>query len=89
MEKALHKLDTIGRLIKLAIELFEFDIEYRPRTAIKAQTLADFIVETTSEETSEAAGTWKISVDGYAIQMGARRQYVLRCRPFWLQNLRQ
>ncbi|XP_063947571.1 uncharacterized protein LOC135152047 [Daucus carota subsp. sativus] len=36
-----------GRLIKWAIELGEFDIRYKPRTAIKAQTLADFLVECT------------------------------------------
>ena len=30
-----------------AIELSEFDIQYRPRTAIKGQAVADFIVEFT------------------------------------------
>ena len=28
-----------------AIELNEFDIEYRPRSAIKGQVLAEFIME--------------------------------------------
>ncbi|XP_057248169.1 uncharacterized protein LOC130590168 [Beta vulgaris subsp. vulgaris] len=71
LEKALHKLDTTGRLLKWAIELSEFDIEYRPRTAIKAQALADFIVETTYSEPAESAGRWKIEVDGSAAQSGA------------------
>ncbi|XP_057250131.1 uncharacterized protein LOC130591205 [Beta vulgaris subsp. vulgaris] len=71
LEKALHKLDTSGRLLKWAIELSEFDIEYRPRTAIKAQALADFIVETTYSEPAESAGRWKVEVDGSAAQSGA------------------
>uniref|UniRef100_A0A2N9FT66 Uncharacterized protein n=1 Tax=Fagus sylvatica TaxID=28930 RepID=A0A2N9FT66_FAGSY len=33
-----------------SIELSEFDIDYRPRTAIKAQALADFIAEFTSKD---------------------------------------
>ncbi|XP_010666430.2 uncharacterized protein LOC104883586 [Beta vulgaris subsp. vulgaris] len=71
LEKALHKLDTTGRLLKWAIELSEFDIEYRPRTAIKAQALADFIVETIYSEPAESTGRWKIEVDGSATQSGA------------------
>ena len=31
----------------VAIELSQFNIEYHPRTAIKAQALTDFIVEFT------------------------------------------
>lgn len=47
LEKALHKLDIIGRLLKWALELSVFDIEYHPCTTIKSQALADFIIETT------------------------------------------
>ena len=35
MKQILHKPETFGRLIKWAIELSEFDIRYKPRTAIK------------------------------------------------------
>ncbi|GFY95599.1 hypothetical protein Acr_10g0009840 [Actinidia rufa] len=45
--------DTSGRLLKWSIELSEFHIEYRPRMAIKAQTLADFVIESTHETTPE------------------------------------
>ena len=41
----LHKPNASGRLLKWAIELSEFDIEYRPKSAIKGQVLAHFIVE--------------------------------------------
>lgn len=35
---------------ELAIEISEFYVSYESRRALKEQTLADFIVETTSEE---------------------------------------
>ena len=35
MKQILHKPETSKRLIKWAIELSEFDIRYKPRTAIK------------------------------------------------------
>ena len=41
----LHKPDASERLLKWAIDLSKFDIEYRPKTAIKGQALADFILE--------------------------------------------
>ena len=43
----LQKQDTLGCLLKWAIELTQFDVEYKPRTAIKRQALVDFIVEFT------------------------------------------
>uniref|UniRef100_A0A2N9IKM3 Uncharacterized protein n=1 Tax=Fagus sylvatica TaxID=28930 RepID=A0A2N9IKM3_FAGSY len=45
LRKAMNKPDAAGRLIQWSIEMSEFDIDYRPRTAIKAQALADFIAE--------------------------------------------
>ena len=41
----INKPNTFGRLLKWVVELSEFDIEYRPKTAIKGQVLADFIME--------------------------------------------
>ena len=53
MKQILHKPETSGRLIKWAIELSEFDIRYKPRTTVKGQVLADFIMEFTSTEPTE------------------------------------
>ena len=53
MKQVLHKPKTLGRLMKWAIELSEFDIRYKPKTSIKGQVLADFVMEFTSVEPAE------------------------------------
>ena len=50
MRQAHHKPDTSVRFIQWSVELGELDIEYVPRTAIKAQVLAEFIAEYTCPE---------------------------------------
>ncbi|KAL8091611.1 hypothetical protein AgCh_034024 [Apium graveolens] len=47
LRNIIHSPKASGRLIKWAIELGEFNLKYKPRTAIKAQALADFMVECT------------------------------------------
>ena len=47
IKKSMNKPEAAGRMVQWAIELNQFDIEYHPRTAIKTQALADFIVEFT------------------------------------------
>ena len=47
IKKSMSKPEAAGRMVQWAIELSQFDIEYHPRTAIKAQALADFITEFT------------------------------------------
>ena len=37
-------------MVQWAIELSQFNVEYRPRIAIKAQALAEFIAKFTSPE---------------------------------------
>ena len=69
MKQVLHKPETLGRLMKWAIELSEFDIRYKPKTAIKGQILIDFVMEFTSTERAKDTQTtpnlpiWKLSVD--------------------------
>lgn len=41
----LQKLDISGRIAKWVVELGEFDIHYYPWPSIKAQTLANFLME--------------------------------------------
>ena len=53
MKQVLHK--PSGKLMKWAIELSEFDIRYKSKTAKKGQVLADFFREFTSAEPTENA----------------------------------
>ncbi|KAG7588597.1 Ribonuclease H-like superfamily [Arabidopsis suecica] len=41
----LHSPNQSGRLAKWAVELSEYDIEYKSRVSMKAQVLADFLTE--------------------------------------------
>ncbi|XP_074352595.1 uncharacterized protein LOC141691735 [Apium graveolens] len=49
LRQVLHKPESSGRMLKWAVELGQFDLEYVPRTAIKGQALADFLLEFDSE----------------------------------------
>ena len=77
MKQVLHKPETSERLMKWAIELSEFDIRYKPKTAIKGQILVDFVMEFTSAKLAEATQLtsdlhiWRLSVDGAANAQGS------------------
>ncbi|GKA49271.1 reverse transcriptase domain-containing protein [Tanacetum coccineum] len=45
IKQLLSSSEISGRMLKWKFELEGYDIQYRPRTAIKGQILADFIVE--------------------------------------------
>ena len=47
LRKAMSSLEAAGRMALWVVELIEFDIRYRPRTAIKGQVVADFIAKFT------------------------------------------
>ncbi|CAA0830710.1 Unknown protein, partial [Striga hermonthica] len=78
LRQVLHRPDTSGRMIKWAIELGQFDIQYRPRTAIKAQVLSDFIAEfTPGVSASIEDPTWTLYVDGSSTAIRAGGGIVL------------
>ena len=83
MKQVLHKPKTSGRLMKWAIELSEFDIRYKPKTAIKGQVLANFVIEFTQAEPTENTQTptnlhiWKLSVDGATNAQGSGTGLIL------------
>ena len=83
MKRVLHKPETSGRLMKWAIELSEFDIRYKPKTAIKGQVLANFVMEFTLAVPAKNAQTmtdlpiWKLSVDGASNAQGSEAGLIL------------
>ena len=73
IRKVLQKPDVAGKMVRWAVELSEFDIQYEPRGPIKGQVYADFVVELSSAATHhEGAGfRWVLSVDGSSNQQGS------------------
>jgi hypothetical protein len=62
------------RIAKSAVELSGYDITFKPRTAIKSQVLADFIVDWTGPITQSdgpAEKVWTIHCDGAWCHAGA------------------
>ncbi|XP_071923127.1 uncharacterized protein [Coffea arabica] len=73
LRQILMKPEVSDRMTKWAVELAKHDIDYQPRTSIKAQTLADFLAEGTSLPVSEPSSMpeaarpeepWVLFVDG-------------------------
>ena len=66
IRKTMSKIDAVGRLIQWANELGQFDIEYQPYAAIKAQVLANFIAEFTYpyKEEEPPMEIWTVQANG-------------------------
>ncbi|KAL5539207.1 hypothetical protein UlMin_044287 [Ulmus minor] len=84
LKQVFQKPEASGRLAKWSIELGEFDIQFKPRTAIKGQALADFIAEFTyTPEMSEKITTqtqnsqWKLYVDGSSTETSSGAGIIL------------
>ncbi|VFQ77910.1 unnamed protein product [Cuscuta campestris] len=65
----LRNSTSSGRMVKWAMMLTQFNIEYRPRSAIKGQALADFLVEMTGVTPDAPVDKpteqwWEMAVDG-------------------------
>ncbi|KAL0309395.1 UNVERIFIED_CONTAM: Gag-Pol polyprotein [Sesamum radiatum] len=59
------------RMVKWAVELSEYGIEFHSRPAIKAQVLADFVVELAYDEASISTSTWSLYVDRSSTSKGS------------------
>ena len=62
LKRAMSSPEAVGRMALWAIELSDFNIQYRPQTAAKGQIVADFIIEYTQPEGkgAEGLGQWSI-----------------------------
>ncbi|XP_074354564.1 uncharacterized protein LOC141693377 [Apium graveolens] len=45
LRQVMHKPESSGRMLKWTVELGQFEVDYKPRTAIKGQALTDFVLE--------------------------------------------
>ncbi|XP_010495428.1 PREDICTED: uncharacterized protein LOC104772525 [Camelina sativa] len=76
LRSILHSPNQSGRLTKWAIELSEYDIEYRTRLAAKSQVLADFLIELPFGEAEPTLidpsdDRWTLHVDGASSHLGS------------------
>ena len=65
LKRAMSSPEAAGRMALWAIELSEFDVQYHPRTAVKGQIVADFIVEYTQSKDKGVEGQrlWSIHTE--------------------------
>ena len=66
IKKSTNKPEVAGRMVQWVIELSQFNIEYHPSIAIKAQALADFIVKFTIPDEENAPNEmerWMVQTD--------------------------
>ncbi|XP_011101938.1 uncharacterized protein LOC105179973 [Sesamum indicum] len=77
LKQVLASPEVSGRMVKWAVELSEFGVEFQPRPAIKAQTLADFIVELAYDEAGISTPSWSLHVDGSSTLTGSGAGIVL------------
>lgn len=88
LRQILQNPECSGRLAKWSIELSEFDIQYRPRTAIKGQAVADFLLEFINPEAEPGSddrpqegkecSPWTLFVDGSCNKFGSGAGVVLK-----------
>ena len=72
VQSIIHNADLSRRMPQRAIELSEFDIQYKPRLAKKGQVIVDFIVKIPQSEMSQGnLNWWTLSVNGASRQTGA------------------
>ncbi|GKV02675.1 hypothetical protein SLEP1_g15073 [Rubroshorea leprosula] len=86
LRKILQKPELSGRLIEWSVELSEYDLKFQPRTTIKGQAVADFLVEcapATVKEKAPKYPVWVLFVDGAAnVDESGARAVLLRPNGF-------
>ena len=77
LKAVLRSADFSGRISKWGAQLGAYDIRYQPKTSIKGQVLADFIVEKTGPlmvnhvSTIQQTEGWKLYIDGASNSRGS------------------
>ena len=80
LKRAMNSLEAAGRMALWAIKLSEFDLQYRSRTTINGQIVANFIVEYTQSEDKRVEGQrlWSIHTDGSSNQCSGGTDVVIQ-----------
>ena len=59
IRKVLKKPDVARRMVRWAVQLLEFNVQYEPRGPIKGQVYVDFVVELSSEATHQEGADFR------------------------------
>ncbi|RDX81360.1 Retrovirus-related Pol polyprotein from transposon 17.6, partial [Mucuna pruriens] len=76
IQQVLRKPDLTRRMVAWSVQLSEFNISFERRGQIRAQALADFITELTTEH-EQLEGEWYLFVDGSSNQIGSGAGVIL------------
>lgn len=101
IEKVLHSLAAVERLIAWAIELNEFDINYISQKAIKTQMVAKVLVNFAEGKVLEPElelwgklynmileeGYWQLHVDRSSTRAGSEAGVVIETPSGWKDNV--
>ncbi|KAK0587832.1 hypothetical protein LWI29_029584 [Acer saccharum] len=81
LRQVLQKPELAERLTKWAMEISEFDIQFRPRTSVKGQAVADFIAEHSNPDvfslSTERVCRWEMFVDGSSNRHGSGAEIII------------
>ncbi|RDY14220.1 pol, partial [Mucuna pruriens] len=77
IRQVLGKPDLAGRMVAWSVQLSEFDITFESRGKVRAQALADFLVEMTPAAEMDGEGEWFLSVDGSSNRTGSGAGIIL------------
>ncbi|RDX87782.1 Tf2-9, partial [Mucuna pruriens] len=69
--QVLGKPDLAGRMVAWSVQLSEFDTTFESRGHIKAQAMANFLIEMTPAADEDEQGEWFLSVDGSSNHTGS------------------
>ncbi|MCH92567.1 hypothetical protein A2U01_0013507 [Trifolium medium] len=64
IKNVLRKPDLAGRMVAWSVELYEFDLTFSLRGAIKSQMLEDIVLEMSTPPGADKTLLWTLSVDG-------------------------
>ena len=79
LKREMSNPEAAGRMALWATELSEFDVQYRLRTAVKGQIVADFIAEyTLSKDKGAGHRLWSIHTDGSSNQRSGGADVVIQ-----------
>ncbi|XP_074378338.1 uncharacterized protein LOC141719872 [Apium graveolens] len=78
-----HKPESSGWMLKCAVELGQFDLEYFPHTTVKGHILVDFILEFDSEVNNKAIVLKEFSSEGNS-PANVREEFP---HPWWILHV--